>query len=103
MLLTVSNVDGKFLLAARKFRRPTCTEFIITLNSVDIAKEGSAYVGKLRYFIQSMFTVLLSHSSYVLTHSFPMTGQTFSAQSSQSMMHNLRNLEQEFLRADPLG
>ncbi|KAK4741581.1 hypothetical protein SAY87_025169 [Trapa incisa] len=54
----VSNVDGKFLLAARKFRRPTCTEFIITLNSVDIAKEGSTYVGKLRSnFLGTKFTI----------------------------------------------
>ncbi|OWM78036.1 tubby-like F-box protein 3 [Punica granatum] len=53
-----SNVDGKFLLAARKCRRPICTDYIITLNSDDIAKGSNTYVGKLRSnFLGTKFTV----------------------------------------------
>ena len=40
--------DGKFLLAARKFRRPTCTDYIISLDADDMSRESNAYVGKLR-------------------------------------------------------
>ncbi|KAI7736049.1 hypothetical protein M8C21_030001 [Ambrosia artemisiifolia] len=40
--------DGKFLLAARKFRRPTCTDYIISLHADDMSKGSSRYIGKLR-------------------------------------------------------
>lgn len=46
---SASTDDGKFLLAARKCRRPTCTDYIISLNSDDVSKGSSTYVGKLRY------------------------------------------------------
>ncbi|KAK8498334.1 hypothetical protein V6N12_073504 [Hibiscus sabdariffa] len=39
--------DGKFLLAACKWRRPICTDYIISLRSEDISKGSSTYVGKL--------------------------------------------------------
>ncbi|KAI6695702.1 hypothetical protein NL676_023412 [Syzygium grande] len=41
------NEDGKFLLAARKLRRPTCTDYIISLNPDDMSKGSSTYIGKL--------------------------------------------------------
>ena len=40
--------DGKFLLAARKCRRPTCTDYIISLDADDMSKGSNSYVGKLR-------------------------------------------------------
>ncbi|MBA0762857.1 hypothetical protein Gotri_012410 [Gossypium trilobum] len=43
-----SNEDGKFLLAARKCRRPTCTDYIISLNADDVSKGSNTYIGKLR-------------------------------------------------------
>lgn len=53
-----SNDDGKFLLAARKCRRPTCTDYIITLNSDDMSKGSSTYLGKLRSnFLGTKFVV----------------------------------------------
>ncbi|XP_020226763.1 tubby-like F-box protein 3 isoform X1 [Cajanus cajan] len=49
--------DGKFLLAARKFRRPTCTDYIISLDA-DMSRENNAYVGKLRSnFLGTKFTI----------------------------------------------
>nr|CAB3455254.1 unnamed protein product [Digitaria exilis] len=36
--------DGKVLLAARKYRRPSCTEYLISLGS----KGNGTYIGKLR-------------------------------------------------------
>ncbi|KAK6130441.1 hypothetical protein DH2020_035851 [Rehmannia glutinosa] len=40
--------DGKFLLAARKCRRPTCTDYIISLQADDMSKGNDTYIGKLR-------------------------------------------------------
>jgi len=41
--------NGKFLLAARKFRRATSTDYIISINSEDMSRGSTTYVGKLRY------------------------------------------------------
>nr|XP_043636203.1 tubby-like F-box protein 6 [Erigeron canadensis] len=50
--------DGKFLLAARKFRRPTCTDYIISLHADDMSKGSSRYIGKLRSnFLGTKFVV----------------------------------------------
>ncbi|KAK4782876.1 hypothetical protein SAY86_007250 [Trapa natans] len=49
---------GKFLLAAHKWRRPTCTDYIITLQADDMTKSSCSYVGKLRSnFFGTKFTV----------------------------------------------
>ncbi|PWA74751.1 tubby-like protein [Artemisia annua] len=53
-----SNDDGKFLLAAKKCRRATCTDYIISLNADDVSKGSSTYIGKLRSnFLGTKFTV----------------------------------------------
>ncbi|XP_077218399.1 tubby-like F-box protein 3 [Tasmannia lanceolata] len=50
--------NGKFLLAARKCRRPTCTDYIISLDADDMSKWSSTYIGKLRSnFLGTKFTV----------------------------------------------
>ncbi|CAI9778501.1 unnamed protein product [Fraxinus pennsylvanica] len=43
-----SNDDGKFLLIARRCRRPTYTDYIISLNADNVSKGSSTYIGKLR-------------------------------------------------------
>uniref|UniRef100_A0A2P2KW73 Tubby-like F-box protein 3 n=3 Tax=Rhizophora mucronata TaxID=61149 RepID=A0A2P2KW73_RHIMU len=53
-----SNDDGKFLLAARRCRRPTCTDYIISFNCDDVSRGGSTYIGKLRSnFLGTKFTI----------------------------------------------
>ncbi|KAG2309751.1 hypothetical protein Bca52824_029499 [Brassica carinata] len=53
-----SNDDGKFLLAAKRFRRPTCTDYVISLNSDDVSRGSTSYIGKLRSnFLGTKFTV----------------------------------------------
>lgn len=53
-----SNDDGKFLLAAKKCRRATCTDYIISLNAGDVSKGSSTYIGKLRSnFLGTKFTI----------------------------------------------
>ncbi|XP_034686871.1 tubby-like F-box protein 3 [Vitis riparia] len=50
--------DGKFLLAARKCRRTTCTDYVISLHADDMSKGSSTYIGKLRSnFLGTKFTV----------------------------------------------
>ncbi|KAE9591408.1 hypothetical protein Lal_00038985 [Lupinus albus] len=50
--------DGKFLLAARKCRRPTCTDYMISLDADDMSKGSNAHVGKLRSnFLGTKFTI----------------------------------------------
>ncbi|XP_047976007.1 tubby-like F-box protein 6 isoform X1 [Salvia hispanica] len=51
--------DGKFLLSARKCRRPTCTDYMISLHADDNTSKGSeTYVGKLRSnFLGTKFVV----------------------------------------------
>lgn len=50
--------DGKFLLAARKFRRPTCTDYVISLHADDTSKGNDIFVGKLRSnFLGTKFIV----------------------------------------------
>ncbi|XP_076888585.1 tubby-like F-box protein 3 isoform X2 [Bidens hawaiensis] len=57
-LTEASNDEGKFLFAAKRFRRTTCTDYIISLNADDISKGSSGYVGKLRSnFLGTKFRV----------------------------------------------
>ncbi|KAL2459225.1 Tubby-like F-box protein 3 [Forsythia ovata] len=50
--------DGKFLLAARRFRRPTFTEYVISLHPDYIFRAGGSYIGKLRSnFLGNKFVV----------------------------------------------
>eukprot|EP00262_Sarcandra_glabra_P013919 TRINITY_DN3949_c0_g1_i2.p1 TRINITY_DN3949_c0_g1~~TRINITY_DN3949_c0_g1_i2.p1 ORF type:complete len:409 (+),score=57.88 TRINITY_DN3949_c0_g1_i2:138-1364(+) len=50
--------NGKSLLAARKFRRATCTDYIISLDADDMSKGSGTYIGKLRSnFLASKFTI----------------------------------------------
>ncbi|PWZ41153.1 hypothetical protein Zm00014a_038603 [Zea mays] len=52
--------DGKFLLAARKCRRPACTEYLISLDAKNTS--AGSYIGKLRSnFLGTKFTVYDAH------------------------------------------
>ncbi|KAM0869354.1 hypothetical protein ACQ4PT_040728 [Festuca glaucescens] len=57
--------DGKFLLAARKCRKPTYTDYLISLDMGDMSKGSSTYIGKLRSnFLGTKFTVYDAHPPY---------------------------------------
>lgn len=61
LFLSLTNAltdDGKFLLAARKWRRPTCTGYTISLDADDMSKGSGTYIGKLRSnFLGTKFTI----------------------------------------------
>lgn len=50
--------NGKFLLSAKRNRRTTCTEYVISLDADNISKSSSTYIGKLRSnFIGTKFII----------------------------------------------
>ncbi|KAI3668234.1 hypothetical protein L6452_43311 [Arctium lappa] len=50
--------EGKFLLTAKRCRRATCTDYIISLNAEDVSKGSNTCIGKLRSnFLGTKFTV----------------------------------------------
>ncbi|KAG6428101.1 hypothetical protein SASPL_112350 [Salvia splendens] len=66
--------DGKFLLSARKCRRPTCTDYMISLHADDTSKGSETCVGKLRSnFLGTklvVFDALLPHSGAKMVKSW---------------------------------
>lgn len=47
-VLAVLSEDGKFLLAAKRNRRTTYTEYIISVDRKNISRSSNGYVGKMR-------------------------------------------------------
>ncbi|XP_062187846.1 tubby-like F-box protein 11 isoform X2 [Phragmites australis] len=71
--------DGKFLLAARKYRRPTCSEYLISLDVSDMSRGNGTYIGKLRSnFLGTKFTAYDAHP--------PCAGDVISKGSSAHMI-----------------
>ncbi|XP_058100833.1 tubby-like F-box protein 7 [Magnolia sinica] len=64
--LTPTSVDqGKFLLAARRFRHGAHTEYIISLDADDLSQGSNAYVGKLSSdFLGTKFTIYDNQPPY---------------------------------------
>ncbi|XP_068634497.1 tubby-like F-box protein 6 [Aristolochia californica] len=65
LYLGLNPENGKFLLAARKIRRPTHAEYIISLDSMDVSRNSVSYIGKLRSnFLGTKFAVYDSQPPY---------------------------------------
>ncbi|XP_031255035.1 tubby-like F-box protein 5 [Pistacia vera] len=57
-LMPSEDGSNKLLLAARKVRRATCTDFVISLVANDFSRASSTYVGKLRSnFLGTKFSI----------------------------------------------
>lgn len=57
-LVPSENLADKLLLAARKMRRATGTDFVVSLVADDFSRSSSAYIGKLRSnFLGTKFTI----------------------------------------------
>ncbi|KAL0384525.1 UNVERIFIED_CONTAM: Tubby-like F-box protein 8 [Sesamum radiatum] len=54
--------NGKFLLSAKRTRRTTCTEYVISMDADNISRSSSTYIGKL--------------SLHILVHTSPPPGRT---------------------------
>ncbi|CAO2164776.1 unnamed protein product [Urochloa humidicola] len=61
----VLSENGKFLLAAKRNRRTTCTEYIISMDPKNISRSSNGYVGKMRSnFIGTKFVVYDTQPPY---------------------------------------
>ena len=49
--------NGKFLLSAKRNKRTTCTEYVISMDADNISRSSSTYIGKLRMGMGSMLNL----------------------------------------------
>ncbi|KAJ6412506.1 hypothetical protein OIU84_005539 [Salix udensis] len=57
--------NGKFLLSAKRSRRTTCTEYVISMDADNISKSSSTYIGKLRSnFLGTKFIICDTQPPY---------------------------------------
>ncbi|GLT41954.1 hypothetical protein SLA2020_159790 [Shorea laevis] len=68
--------NGKFLLSAKRTRRTTSTEYIISMHADNISRSSSTYIGKLRSnFVATKFIIYDTQRPYTSTH-IPPPGRT---------------------------
>jgi hypothetical protein len=61
--------NGKFLLSAKRIRRTTCTEYVISMDADNISKSSSTYIGKLRSnFLGTKFIIYDTQPPYNSAH-----------------------------------
>ncbi|KAB1220846.1 Tubby-like F-box protein 8 [Morella rubra] len=57
--------NGKFLLSAKRTRRTTCTEYVISMDADNISRSSSTYIGKLRSnFLGTKFLIYDTQPPY---------------------------------------
>ncbi|XP_027106366.2 tubby-like F-box protein 8 [Coffea arabica] len=68
--------NGKFLLSAKRTRRTTCTEYVISMDADNISRSSSTYIGKLRSnFLGTKFIIYDTQPPYTCTN-VPPPGRT---------------------------
>ncbi|XP_057974040.1 tubby-like F-box protein 8 isoform X1 [Malania oleifera] len=61
--------NGKFLLSAKRTRRTTCTEYVISMDADHISRSSSTYIGKLRSnFLGTKFIIYDTQPPYNSGH-----------------------------------
>ncbi|KAG6409180.1 hypothetical protein SASPL_132214 [Salvia splendens] len=64
--------NGKFLLSAKRTRRTTCTEYIISMDADNISRSSSTYIGKLRSnFLGTKFIIFDTQPPHNCSHIAP--------------------------------
>ncbi|KAF4354222.1 hypothetical protein CsatB_006853 [Cannabis sativa] len=64
--------NGKFLLCAKRTRRTTCTEYVISMDADNISRSSSTYIGKLRSnFLGTKFIIYDTQPPYNITQLSP--------------------------------
>ncbi|XP_034702084.1 tubby-like F-box protein 8 [Vitis riparia] len=68
--------NGKFLLSAKRNRRTTCTEYVISMDAENISRSSSTYIGKLRSnFLGTKFIIYDTQPPHTCAH-IPPPGRT---------------------------
>jgi hypothetical protein len=69
--------NGKFLLSAKRSRRTTCTEYIISMDADNISKSSCTYIGKIRSnFLGTKFIVYDTQPPYNNAQLLPPPGRS---------------------------
>lgn len=70
--------NGKFLLSAKRTRRTTYTEYVISMDADNISRSSNTYIGKLRSnFLGTKFIIYDTQPPYTSAHICPPgTGKT---------------------------
>ncbi|KAL1289659.1 hypothetical protein HN51_058064 [Arachis hypogaea] len=67
--------NGKFLLSAKRMRRTTYTEYVISMDADNISRSSNTYIGKLRSnFIGTKFIIFDTQPPYSSAHICPPEG-----------------------------
>ncbi|KAK4378627.1 hypothetical protein RND71_000489 [Anisodus tanguticus] len=68
--------NGKFLLSAKRTRRTTCTEYVISMDAENISRSSNTYIGKLRSnFLGTKFIIYDTQPPYTCVN-VPAPGRT---------------------------
>ncbi|XP_023754977.1 tubby-like F-box protein 10 [Lactuca sativa] len=69
--------NGKFLLSAKRTRRTTCTEYVISMDPDNISRSSSTYIGKLRSnFLGTKFIIYDTQPPHFNTNTQPPPGRS---------------------------
>ncbi|KAM7478923.1 hypothetical protein LguiA_027136 [Lonicera macranthoides] len=61
--------NGKFLLSAKRTRRTTCTEYVVSMDADNISRSSSTYIGKLRSnFLGTKFIIYDTQPPHSCAH-----------------------------------
>ncbi|KAK6121316.1 hypothetical protein DH2020_044942 [Rehmannia glutinosa] len=61
--------NGKFLLSAKRTRRTTCTEYVISMDADNISRSSSTYIGKIRSnFLGTKFIIYDTQPPHTCSH-----------------------------------
>lgn len=65
--------NGKFLLSAKRTRRTTCTEYVISMDADNISRSSNTYIGKLRSnFLGTKFIIYDTQPPHSCAHIPPL-------------------------------
>ncbi|KAL0698853.1 hypothetical protein Bca4012_054975 [Brassica carinata] len=83
--------NGKFLLSAKRTRRTTRTEYIISMDAENISRSSNAYLGKLRSnFLGTKFLVYDTQPPQNTSSSSSSSSALITDQTSRSRFHSRR-------------
>lgn len=98
--------NGKFLLSAKRTRRTTCTEYVISMDADNISRSSSTYIGKLRSnFLGTKFIIYDTQPPYTNAHIPPpgRTSRRFSTKVSPKVPTGSYNIAQITYELNVLG
>ncbi|KAL6545775.1 Tubby-like F-box protein 8 [Orobanche gracilis] len=98
--------NGKFLLSAKRTRRTTCTEYVISMDADNISRSSSTYIGKLRSnFLGTKFIIYDTQTPHTCSHIPPpgRTSRRFSKKVSPKVPTGSYNISQITYELNVLG